>query len=431
MQRLKGIWVTWGRVASNTAWMVADWLVRIGAGLLVGVWLARYLGPEQFGLFSYITAYTALWSVLAGFGIDSIVIRQLVVEPEQRETILGTAFCLKLFGAVITGSGAIATSFLLETNSDIRTLICIAAFGSLCQAFDTIDFWFQSQISARYSVYAKNAAFLFATVLRVTSILLKAPLIIFVCLTVLELALSALGLLAVYGYNRLDIRHWRPSLPYGRQLLSESWPLLLSSFAITIYTRIDQVMISTLASKAQAGIYAAAVRISEAWYAVPLAMVNSTFPLLVETRQNDKKLYYQRLQKFFHIMVVLAYGVGLLVTILAEPVISLLFGGRYEEAVPVLAVRIWAGVFVALGVARGIWINAEGLTRFSLISTVIGAIFNVFANFFLVPKFGALGAACATLLSTFIVATLTNLLFRDARRILRMQLKSLLLQFQR
>ena len=62
------------KLIGNTGWLFADRILRLGVGLWVGIWTARYLGPEQFGLFNYSIAFVALFSVFATLGLDGIVV---------------------------------------------------------------------------------------------------------------------------------------------------------------------------------------------------------------------------------------------------------------------------------------------------------------------------------------------------------------------
>jgi PST family polysaccharide transporter len=421
---LKKLSAEWRPVFTNTAWLFSDRVVRLAAGLFVGIWVARYLGPAQFGSYNHALAWVALFGVLAGLGLDSLVVRNLVTTPAERHLWLGTASGLKLCGSIAMLVGLNVSVSLTDSSAIVRLLVAISSTGLVFQAFDTVDFWFQSQMQAKLTVYARNSAFALATLLKVLCIQWGAPLQAFAWIATAELATAAVGLFVCYVLSGQDPRAWRFSINHALNLLRESWPLMLSGFAITIYTRVDQVM---LGSTAEAGTYAAAVRISEVWYMVPVVIANSTFPLIVQSRQIDEALYYRRLQAFFDAMAGLSYLVAIPVTLLSNTLVTLLYGNEYEAAGPVLALHVWTGIFVALGVARSMLTTAEGLTRFAFLATLLGAITNVLLNIFLIPRYGALGAAFATLVSQFMATTLSNMLYARTRLILVMQLKSILL----
>jgi len=200
----------------------------------------------------------------------------------------------------------------------------------------------------------------------------------------------------------------------------------LSGMVISIYMKIDQVMIKEMLGAEQVGLYAAAVRLSEAWYFVPMAITSSVFPAIINAKKQSEVLYYQRLQKLYDLMVWLAVAIALPTTFLAPWVIRVLYGEAFLPAAGVLSIHIWAGVFVFLGVASGKWLLTENYTRIAFYRTFIGAIVNVVLNIILIPKYGINGAASATLISYF-VATFSMGFIAKTRRQVVLMLKSFLL----
>ena len=101
------------RYFSNMSWLFAENTLRLVAGLLVGVYVARYLGPSQFGGLSYAISFAGLFGAISDLGLEGIVVRNLVAFPEKRDLYLGTAFWLKLTGSfIMLGVIAIAIQFL-------------------------------------------------------------------------------------------------------------------------------------------------------------------------------------------------------------------------------------------------------------------------------------------------------------------------------
>ena len=166
--------------------------------------------------------------------------------------------------------------------------------------------------------------------------------------------------------------------------------------------RIDQVMIKEIMDTGAVGNYAVAVRLSEVWYFIPMAITSSLFPAIIDAKKISEKLYYERLQKLYALMTWLAIGIALPITFLADDIIRLLFGMQYQDAAGVLVIYVWAGVFVFLGVASSQYLIVENYTRISFFRTAIGAIVNVGLNIILIPKYGINGAAMATLISYFL-----------------------------
>lgn len=415
-------------VLKNIGWLLVDRILRMGVGLVVGVWLARYLGSVQFGLFSYAIAFVTLFSAFSTLGIESIVIRDLVRDPACKQETLGTAFALRIGGAIVMYCLAVGGIFLLRSDDLTRTAVAIIAIGGFFQAFDTIDYWFQSQVQSKFTVYAKNSAFLLITLLRILLLVAKAPLIAFVLAAVAEALLGALGLMFFYNLKAGGMRSWRFSFERAKQLLANGWLLMLSGLVITLYMRIDQVMLGQMMGDHEVGIYSAAVRISEVWYFIPLAIVSSVFPSIVQTKTISAEVYSQRMQKLLTLMALLGYAVALLATFLSNRIVDFVFGSQYDGAGLSLMLLCWAGLFVSLGVARESWLITEGLMKFSFATTALGAICNIALNIVLIPRHGAGGAAIASLVSYAVAAYASCFLHPQTRPLAFMMSKALILR---
>ncbi len=406
------------KVIENIGWLFFDKLFRMGVGLIVGIWVARYLGPEDYGTLGYAQAFVALFSTFASLGLDSIVIRDIVNEPSCRDESLGTAFILRLFGGFLTTIICLSIIYFLRPG-DILTfyLIGIIAVGTIFQSFNVIDYWFSSQVQSKYTVYAQNTAFIIISVVKVFLIINKSSLIAFAWAALAEIIIGSLGLIFFYQFNGYSMHKWSISWIRAKKLLEQSWPLILSGLAIMIYMRIDQVMLGQMQGDFSVGIYAAAVKISEIWYFIPTAIVASLTPAIYNGKKISESLYYQRLQKLFDILVMIAYGVALLMTFSSGWLISWLFGNEYKSASSVLAIHIWTAVFVFIGVARGVFLISEGLMKFSFVATSVGSIVNIILNYLLIPLYGPKGAAFATLVAYMMAAYICGFFYVKTFRI--------------
>ena len=414
------------KIIRNISWLFADKIVRMGIGLLVGVWIARYLGPDQFGLFSYSAAFVTLFSIFATLGLDGIVVRDLLHNPEQKNEILGTAFLIKLVGGGVTLLLAVTTILLLRPSDSLaHSLVAIVAAGTIFQSFDVIDFWFQSRVESRWVIYARNAAFVVVSTIRILLILNHATLIAFAWAASLETVLGAVGLIIAYRANGQHVLSWNSGVSHLIKLMSDSWPLALAGMAVAVYLRIDQIMLGQMVGNNAVGTYSAATRISEVWYFIPISIVASVSPSLIEAKKVSIELYYQRLLKLFRLMVVLALSIAVPMTFLAGYVATVLYGNEYEGVGTILAIHIWASLFVFLGVAQGPWNINEGLTQLTLLRTFVGAVANVILNLLLIPKDGAVGAAIATTVSYALAGVFLNAFSSKTRKIFLLQIHSI------
>jgi PST family polysaccharide transporter len=413
-------------IIQNIAWLFFDRTVRMGVGLFVGVWVARYLGVQQFGIFNYATAFVSLFNPLTTLGLDALVIRSIVREPELKDEILGTTFWLKLCGAIVCLLLTVGSIFVLRQDDQLTVgLVAILATAGILNAFDTIDFWFQSQVQSKYTVVARNTAFVIIALIKVVLIKIHAPLVAFAWATLGEVALGATGLIIAYRFKGYSIL-WRWSLSLAKTLLTESWPLILSGLTIMIYVRIDQIMLGQMVGDEAVGLYSAATRISEVWYFIPTAISSSVAPSIYAAKQVSEELYYQRIKKLIRLLVMISLVVAVPMSFLSTTIITLLFGNGYAAAGSILGIHIWAAVFVFMGVASGSWFIAEGLTQLAFRRTLMGAVVNVILNWLLIPAYAGVGAAVATVISYGIGSVFSNAISTRSKIIFILQIKCIL-----
>lgn len=207
--------------------------------------------------------------------------------------------------------------------------------------------------------------------------------------------------------------------------------MMLSGLAVMIYIRIDQIMLGQMLGSDQVGLYAAATKISELWYFIPVLIVQSVFPAIIRSREQDQEQYHRRLQQLFVLLVGMAYPVALLITFMADWLIGLLYGVTYTQAGLVLAIHVWTGIFVSLGVASGSWYVTENLTTLAFYRTLQGAAVNIVLNFILIEEYGITGAAVATLCAQIFAALLFDAFRPVTMRMFRIKCRSLLLMGMR
>jgi len=415
----------------NTSWLFGEKILRMVVGLFVGIWVARYLGPEQFGLFSYAQSFVGLFTAIATLGLDGIVVRELVKDPSRRDELIGTAFWLKLMGAVaVLLVLAIAVNF---TSNDTATniIVFIIASATVFQAFNVVDFYFQAKVMSKYIVFANVISLFLSSIVKIILILNEAPLIAFAWVVLFDSAVLAFGFIYFYVKNRrhsvLDTESnfaWTFNKSTAISLLKDSWPLILSGIVISIYMKIDQVMIMQMLDAEAVGQYAAAVRISELWYFIPMVIASSLFPAIINAKKVSEELYYARLQKLYDLMVWMAIAIALPMTLLSDWVVNLLYGEQYNQAGSVLMIHIWAGVFVFLGVVFSKYLTAQNWTKKSFYRALLGAISNIVLNYILIPIYGINGAAVATLLGQFIANYIYDFFDKDLYAQLKMKTKS-------
>jgi O-antigen/teichoic acid export membrane protein len=405
---------------------MGEQFLRIIAGLFVGVWVARYLGPERFGLFSYVLAFTAIFSGIAKLGLDGIMVRELVNFPEKHDKYLGTAFWLKVIGAILVmGLMAVIVPFT-SNDSQINLFIFIITAGLIFQSFEVVEFYFQSQVMANIVCICKVVQLALSSAIKIYLVLTEAELIYFVLVTAFDALSLAVSYVIAYRLRKDHPPfHKQFDFSIAKQLLKDSCPLIFSAIVVMVYMRIDQIMIKEMLGEYEVGIYSAAVRLSEAFYFIPMLITASLFPAILNAKNQSDELYKQRLQRLYTFMVWMAIAIALPMTFLSDWLILLLFGQAYQEAGQVLMIHVWAAIFVFMGVAFGKYLLAENFTKIQFQRTLLGALSNVLLNLWLIPIYGVAGAAMATLLAQLIANFGYDLFDKRLHQQMKMKVKAL------
>jgi PST family polysaccharide transporter len=404
----------------NMGWLSFDKFFRLLVGLIVTVWVIRYLGPESFGVWSYALAIVNIFSIFSTLGLSGIVLRELVKPNIKDSLILGTSFYLKLLGSIFGIIFVLLFTFLFLDWSLLGIYVFIISFGFIFQSFDVVEWFFHSRVEAKYVVIARNFSFFLVAVIKLLFVFFGLPLIYFVLTGLIEIILGAISLILIFKFRNFSF-NWKFDFSVAKNLLSDSWPLIFSTLALIIYARIDQIMIGLLLNNYELGLYSAAVKISEIWQFIPGVLLFSVFPSLTRSKLGEK--YYSRLQKVYDSLNLVAMLISIFVLFFGYYIMLFLFGVEYIDATFVLVISTFAGIFVFLSSANGKFLLIENLTKISLYITILGAITNVIINFYLIPLYGINGAAIATFIS-YGVATFSVLLFSKSRKAFVMSIKS-------
>ena len=311
---------------ANTSWLMMDKVLRLFLGVFVGAWVARYLGPENYGILGFAVSFVGLFGAFGKLGLDGIIVRNIVNEPDQRDEILGTALGLRLIGASVLIVFVYAALQLTSSSAYEQVIVMIIALGQLFMGGEVFNLYFQSQVKAKYSGITGTLVLLSNLGIRIAFILLGLPLIWFAGVVIVEQVMKSCLLVYFYKKQKLKLLQLRFRLLVGKALLSDSWPLILSGLVVMVYMRIDQVMIKEMLDNEAVGQYAAAVKLSEAWYFIPMVIAQSLFPAIINAKKRSEKLYYARLQKFYELMDWVAAAIALPTHALCNWLFRLLYG---------------------------------------------------------------------------------------------------------
>ncbi|MER3318209.1 MAG: flippase [Allomuricauda sp.] len=413
------------RYLKNTSWLMGEKVLRLLIALSVGVWVTRYLGPEQFGILSYAQSFVGIFAALSSLGLNDIIIRELVKDQEKRNLILGSSFGLQILGSSIIMLILIISIYYNDNEPLTNKIIIILGLLTFINSFNVIASYFHSQVKSKFYAIAGLVGVIISALLKVYLILGNYSLIYFVYVLTFDVIFLVTGLIWFYKKSGESLLKWKFSWKMAKDLLKDAWPLILSGIIVSIYMKIDQVMIKEYLGNGEVGQYSAAVRLSEAWYFIPTIICSSLFPAIINAKLKDDTLYKDRLQRLYNLMVVLGVVIILPVLTLSDWVINLLYGEAFQRSAGVLNIHILGSVFVFLGVANQKWFISENYQAYNIICLGMGMVANIVLNVIMIPRMGIMGAAYATLISQFVASVLAPVFFNKTRNSFFMMLRAL------
>lgn len=416
---------TKGKVVRNVFWAVTGKIVTLLSTLIVGIFVARYLGPEQYGLMNYVISIIALFGVLSVFGTSEIIIRELSKNELPKEIILGTSFLTRLSLAVITIFAIGIYLFLSDEDISTSILILIYSASSIFSCFDVIRFYFTSIVQNEYIVKSEIFRTLIGAGIKGVLLLIKAPLWAFIAALTFDFVLIAGGYIIVYRKKVSRLSAWRFDSGFAKNLLKMSFPLLISSAAVIIYQRIDQVMIGKMLDNESLGYFSTAVSFIGIVTFIPSIAVQTIAPILVKMRKEDKLRYRKEAQRMMNITTWTTMIVCITISLLSFYIIRYTYGTEYLNAVPVMRILAFKAVGIALTTMGGQLIIIENIHQVAFIRNILACFVCIGCNYLLIPRWGIVGSAWATIITVMFTGGIANIFIPRYHHIFKMQCKSL------
>ena len=414
------------RYAVNSGWMLLDHLIRALLGFLVGIYLARFMGPNLFGLYAYFLSMTTIFGTIARLGLDGVMVRELVKRPEVAARSMGTAFWI----IVCAGLGSLTLMVVGVSLGgwDGRLVAYALMAGSVVvlQAFMVVDWYFQSRMQNRYAMACRTASLIICTILRVGAVYCQATLPIFFAICLIEQLVLAGIYMAVWWWNDLPPFPTCFDWQWGKLILSGSWPLVLAAIALSFHSKLDLIMIRIMLGNEQAGIYAAAIRIYEAWIGIPTLLSLSLLPAILNSKAVDESIFKSRMVHLVRFLFYLSVAFSIITFTISDRLILVAYGPAFSLAGIVLPVVLLGGPWSALGSCTMRYMIVENMERKIAFRCISGALISALLNILLIPRLGIQGPALAVLLSSFVTNYLLDWFDPDLRPLLQIKHRAIL-----
>jgi O-antigen/teichoic acid export membrane protein len=407
----------------NMGWMFFAKIASMVIAFIATAYIARNLGPTNYGELSYAISFVGIFSFLASLGVEQILYRDAIRHPEKRDVYLGSAIALRIITSLSTALLCILVALLISPKDVSLLLIIIISMTFVSGSFGLLTTEFQADAQSKYPSIFSIFIVIVLNLLKILVIYFDKGVIYLAGVILLEPILYS----AMFMYLRSKFYGSLQNLRFDKQiaiqLLKDSYPLIFASAFFLIYARIDQVMIKNMMGAEFVGLYDAAVRMSEISYFIPNIIVAALFPAIINAKKISETLYFKRIKKILILLLVVSTGIACVTALLSKYFTLIIFGTKFLETAPILEIYVWSNIGAALNLLIQQILIAENLTKKVTLTIFFGMAINVILNFIFIPRFGMAGAAYASLISYFI-PFLTLFMFKNTRTLFINILKS-------
>ena len=402
------------KVFKNAGWIISGKMIQMLINLVVGLITARYLGPSNYGLISYAGAYTAFFSSFCTLGINSVIVKELIDNPEKTGTIIGTTLGLRAVSSFLSALTIICISFVVDANEPVTiAVVALCSIGVLFQVFDTFNYWFQAKLQSRTTAIVTLIAYVITAIYKVILLIEEKPVTYFALATSIDY--FCIAVLLFFCYKKYHGNKLSFSWNEGKDLLKKSVHFILPGLMVAIYGQTDKIMLKHMISEAEVGYYSTALSLCNMWCFILSAIIDSLYPPIMESYRVNKEDFDKKNRLLYAIVFYLSVVVSLIFTIFGKFIVKLLYGQDYLSAVSPLRVITWYTAFSYLGVARNAWIVCMNRQKYLKYLYVAVAAVNIVLNCALIPVLGATGAAIASLSAQIITTFVIPFFIKDLR----------------
>lgn len=415
------------KLIKNISWEICGSIARLLISLAVSIMTARYLGPGNYGLINYVSSFCGFFSAFCTLGINAILVKELLDRKEEQGTVLGTTLAMRMASSILCMIANCVLIAVVNPGEELLLkLAVIHSFSMLFSVFDSIKFWFQARLETRIPVIASTIGYITLAVYRVFLLATGKSVEWFALATTLDYVVVALILLL--SYRRFNGSKFRVSATVGKDIFSRSRHFILAGLMVSLYAQMDKVMLKSMVDTVSVGIYSTANSVNSMWTFVVAALIDAVSPVIYQSYNDSKEVFKKRLKMLYAGIIYICILAGVFVCLLAKPIISILYGEAYYSSIPVLRILVWSNIFSYLGVAKNIWVVSKKKNDYLVWFTAIGVGGNLILNSVLIPSFGAMGAAVATVITQFISSVFVQMLFPQTRENVVWMLEAFLLR---
>lgn len=407
---------------------MGDYIFSLTASLIVGIAVARYLGPEMYGIIAFATAVYTLLVIIVSLGIDDIIMKDMLQHEERQGSIQGSALFVKSAVAFLV-YGIIFIYFLINYSGEKLYSVLIITGAVLFQPLSVFSCIFLINAQAKYTSLARMISYTLSSLLKIILIIFKAPVTYFAFAVFIDYAVLYLTVILMYKYKKYTVSGWHIDISYIKYILKSAVPLFAAVLFYTFYQKVTVIIISSMYSDYASGIYSAAARLTEIWYLVPAVLMTAFFPAIIKAKQISEEEYNKRIKTLFYVTTIPFILIAFFAVLLSPFIIKILYGEKYIESSIVLSLTIWSVPFISFYVISSKCFILENKVKHLLLRSVLSFILIIFLSCILGSFYYLKGFSIAVVVSSFISFFLIDLFFKDTRELFFIKLSSMFLPF--
>ena len=365
--------------------------------------MARYLGVSDYGIFGFATSLTAILAITADLGISTHIVRHIATDYDSAPKYLGNALPLKSIFSLGCFLITLIILILMKSNELVITITLLFSIETIFKSYiGLFNGSFQAFEEGKYQGIGNTILHL----ILLTFILIR----IFTDVGVYGIAFSYIlaNLISLaylyYSFRKNIIKPiFELDKTFCKKITLYSLPFAITGVLYTVYYSIDAVMLTNLVGDYATGIYNATgklILVLTIFYSVYSAVI---FPVMSKFFKNDEKLLLISYEKSIKYLMLVMIPLATATMFYSTDIINLIYGQEYDAASSVLSILIWTVCLLFISGAGNNLLNASHKEVTVTKIYVIAAVFNIIANFILIPILSYNGAAITTVLSDILI----------------------------
>ena len=349
--------------AKNASWLIGGKIAQMVLSFFVSILTARYLGPGNYGIISYVNAYVAFFTSLCTLGINAVIIKDFVEKPQEQGKTIGTTLAMRFVSSFLSAVMIVCIVNVADRGEPTTIVVAVlCSISLLFQVFDTFNYWFQSRYESKVTSIATFIAYAATALYRIVLLALQKDVVWFAFATAVDY--MVLGAILLYFYKKNNGPRLSISIEKGKNLLGRSYHYILSGMMVAVYGQTDKFMLKQMLDETSVGFYSLASTVNLMWVFVLQAIIDSLNPTIMRLYEKNREQFNRKNRQLYAIVIYVSMAAAICFVLFAPLIIKILYGNAYMPAVGPLRIITWYTIFSYLGVARNAWIVCENQQKY-------------------------------------------------------------------